>query len=276
MGDMPDVRTDGGRAGLEAIVNDPGGAVIGLDFDGTLSPIVTDPSAAWIHPDAPAALIRLAEVVRRIAVVTGRPPGTALALGDTPEGPDLVEVPGLVILGQYGIERWEGGEITSPPPPAGLAKIRAALPGLLAGHEGVTIEDKGRALAVHTRSCPDPDAALEALRVPLVELAADNGLVVEPGRKVLELRGPGVDKGKALKELLIAERARSVMFIGDDLGDLAAFEAVASVNIPGVRVCSGSAEVTALAEQADVVVDGPDGVVAFLEQLLKSIASREH
>lgn len=89
---------------------------------------------------------------------------------------------------------------------------------------------------------------------------------------VLELRPPGMDKGHAL-DLFLAERAaRSVMFVGDDLGDLPAFAAVRASGLPGVAVCSGSAEVTELAARADLVVDGPDGVVALLAELAAAIS----
>ena len=60
-----------------------------------------------------------------------------------------------------------------------------------------------------------------------------------------------------------------MVFIGDDLGDLAAFDAVDELRadgVPGLLVCSGSTEETALAERADLVVDGPAGVVALLER----------
>ncbi|MBP2705610.1 trehalose-phosphatase [Microbispora sp. RL4-1S] len=260
--------------GLDAIMADPAGAVIGLDFDGTLSPIVADPAQAYVHPEAPAVLAELAGHVRAVVIVTGRPPATALALGAAPAGPSLEDVPGLVILGHYGLERWEGGRITAPPPPAGLDLVRARLPELVRGMDGVVIEDKERAVAVHTRRSPDPAAALDALREPVARLAADAGLAVEPGRMVLELRPPGMDKGRALTAFLTERGARSVMFVGDDLGDLAAFDAVDAAGLPGVRVCSGSAEVTALAERADVVVDGPAGVVALLGDLCEAIGKR--
>jgi trehalose 6-phosphate phosphatase len=254
--------------GLAAILSDPAGAVIGLDFDGTLSPIVPDPAAAVIHPGAPAVLADLARLVSAVVIITGRPPGTALALGTTPAGPSLADVPGLVILGHYGLERWEAGRITAPPPPPGLDLVRTTLPAIAAGLDGVLIEDKDRAVAVHTRGCPDPEAALAVLRDPVERLAEEAGLVVEPGRMVLELRPAGMDKGRALSGFIAERRARSVMFVGDDLGDLAAFDAVARADIPGVRVCSGSAEVTELAARADIVVDGPAGVVAFLQAIV--------
>ncbi|MFC4592349.1 trehalose-phosphatase [Sphaerisporangium corydalis] len=268
-------------AGLTAIKADPSGAVIGLDFDGTLAPIVPDPADARVAPHAAAALVRLGGLVGAVVLVTGRPAATAVAYGEVPGGPGLADVPGLVVLGQYGLERWEAGQVTSPPPPPGIDRLRAELPALLAslgqvvtlGREpGVTVEDKGRALAVHTRRAPDPEAALRVLRGPLAELAAETGMLVEPGRLVLELRPAGMDKGHALSAFLAERGARSVLFAGDDLGDLAAFEAVRLSGLPGVTVCSASAEVTELAKLADVVVDGPAGVAALLSALADAIS----
>ncbi|WP_327089067.1 trehalose-phosphatase [Nonomuraea sp. NBC_01738] len=257
--------------GLQTIVRDPAGAVIGLDFDGTLSPIVPDPASARIHPRALAVLADLGRLVGAVAIVTGRPPAMALRLG-----PGLADVPGLVILGHYGFERWEAGRSSAPPPPPGVPRAMAELPLLLdaLGVRGATIEDKGRAVAVHTRRSPDPEAALAVLGEPLAKLAEKHALVVEPGRYVLELRPPGMDKGHALSLFLAERAARSVMFVGDDLGDLAAFDAVRASGLPGVNVCSGSAEVTALADRADLVVDGPDGVVELLGELVAAIRDR--
>jgi trehalose 6-phosphate phosphatase len=116
----------------------------------------------------------------------------------------------------------------------------------------------------------DPQAAFEALRAPLTDLAARHGLMVEPGRMVLELRPPGMDKGVALLDHIREISATSVLYAGDDLGDLPAFAAVAALRsegTPGLLVCSGSDEVPELRDRADVVVDGPAGVVALLRGL---------
>ncbi|MEV8630538.1 trehalose-phosphatase [Streptosporangium sp. NPDC051023] len=245
--------------GLRAILADPAGAVIGLDFDGTLSPIVPDPDAARIHPEGPAVLARLGERVGAIVVVTGRPAATAVEYGS------LAGVPGLVVLGHYGLERWEAGTLTAPPPHPGLALVRSELPALISGIPGARFEDKGKAVAVHTRQTAQPQATLDALREPVAKLAAEAGLAVEPGKFVLELRPPGMDKGIALSAFLTERAARSVLFAGDDLGDLAAFAAVRASGLPGVTVFSGSAEISV---EADIVVDGPEGVM----ELLGSIA----
>ena len=57
------------------------------------------------------------------------------------------------------------------------------------------------------------------------------------------------------------------MFCGDDLGDRPAFRAVRELRAkgqPGLGVCSGSAEVADLADEVDLVVDGPEGVAGLL------------
>jgi trehalose 6-phosphate phosphatase len=94
---------------------------------------------------------------------------------------------------------------------------------------------------------------------------------------VIELRPPGGDKGVALKDLRAERRPAAIMYCGDDLGDGPAFEAVAELRaegVPGLAVWSGSAEVTALAELADLVVDGPDGVVALLDSLAAAMTAQ--
>ncbi|MDR3084274.1 MAG: trehalose-phosphatase, partial [Streptomyces sp.] len=191
-------------------------------------------------------------------------------------------VPGLehlVVLGHYGAERWDArtGTVTAPAPPPGVAAVRAELPGFLdeiGAWRGTWIEEKGRALAVHTRRADDPQAAFEALREPLAELAARHGLIVEPGRLVLELRPPGMDKGVALLEHVRETGAEAVLYAGDDLGDLAAFAAVDKLRLEGVAgllVCSGSDEVMELVERADLVVDGPAGVVRLLRAMARRL-----
>ena len=262
---LPEPVTADGRAGLAAILGDPGRALVGLDFDGTLSPIVADPAQAWAHPAAGPALRRVAAVVGTLAVITGRPAASAAELGG------FSEVPGLIVLGHYGLERWSDGMLDSPPVVPGVAAARAELPGLLAGApDGTRAEYKHHAVAVHTRQAADPQATLNGLRAPLTELAARHGLTVEPGRMVIELRPRGMDKGQALKDLLAERQCHAVMYVGDDLGDLAAFGAVRALRatgVPGLTVCSSSAEVSQLAAEADLVVDGPDGVVGLLNAL---------
>ncbi|MGW4783150.1 trehalose-phosphatase [Streptomyces sp. NPDC004230] len=274
---LPTPATPAGRDGLDAILTRPGRAVLAFDFDGTLAPIVPDPDQARAHPDAVPALAALAPKVAAVAVVTGRPADVAVRYGGFAEVPGLEH---LVVLGHYGAERWDArtGTVDAPAPHPGVAAARAELPALLEAigpREGTWIEEKGRAVAVHTRRAGDPQAAFEALRDPLAGLAARHGLIVEPGRFVLELRPPGMDKGVALLEYAREIGAGAVMYAGDDLGDLSAFAAVdklRSDDVPGLLVCSGSDEVTELAQRADLVVDGPPGIVRLVRSLADGIA----
>ncbi|HTE72980.1 MAG TPA: trehalose-phosphatase, partial [Actinomycetes bacterium] len=136
---LPKPATSAGRDGLRALLADPADALVALDFDGTLSPIVPDPDDARAHPDVPPVLERLAGRGVRVAVVTGRPAQLAVDRGG------LAGVPGLVVLGHYGLERWEGGTVTAPDVAAGVAVARDRLPGLLrelGAPEGTSVEDK--------------------------------------------------------------------------------------------------------------------------------------
>jgi trehalose 6-phosphate phosphatase len=254
---------------------------VGLDFDGTLSPIVDDPREAHIDPAAPAVLIALAHQCRALAVITGRPARQVLALGGLDEVGDAIGEAGreLFIFGQYGNERWssQSRRVITPPPPPGLASFLRDLPRLIR-RTGLEpwVEEKGLAIAVHTRKLDDPAAAYDALLPLLTESARGHDLHVEPGRFVIEVRAAGMDKGVALDRLVDEVGAKAVVFAGDDLGDLEAFEAGEALRrrgFPVLLVCSASAEQSRLAELADVITDGPPGVLEFLRRLCDDIVA---
>lgn len=255
-----------------ALVRSASRTVVGLDFDGTLAPIVDDPTQAHIHPDAPEVLVELAAEVAAIAVITGRPARQALDLGGLEEvGSELSGLgKELYLFGQYGNERWSTHErrIITPRPARGLASFERELPRVLrqAGVADAYVEDKGLGVAVHTRRMADPAAAYDRMVGPLRELAERTGLTVEPGRNVVEIRSPGADKGQVVDALVARLDPAGFLFAGDDLGDVEAFEALGrlSSDIAVLRVCSGSEEESALLPMADVVVPGPTGVLALL------------
>ncbi len=271
MTDLPWTATPEGQAGLDALLGRPQHALVGTDFDGTLAPIVTEPRDARALPGAVPALTRLARAVGTLAVITGRPAADAVAYGG------LAAVPGLIVLGHYGWQRWQDGELAGAVSPPAVQAARQALAGVLSqagAPDGTWVEDKGHALAVHTRRTADPESALRLLRGPLQDLAAQLGLAAEPGRMVIELRPPGVDKGTALTGLVTERAADSVLFCGDDLGDLPAFAAVRALRaegIPGCAVASASVESPQVSAAADLVVDGPEGIVALLAAIASEL-----
>ncbi len=265
-----------GERRYAALVRAASSAVVALDFDGTLSPIVDDPEAAHIHPEASDVLVELADAVAAVAVVTGRPARQALALGGLDDVGNLIGEAGkeLYLFGQYGNERWTSTQrrVISPRPPHGLATFLRELPRALRSVDAgdAFVEDKGLAVAVHTRRLEDPDGAFERLLPAFRELAGRHDLVVEPGRNVIEIRSHGMHKGLVVRTLVEELEAGAFLFAGDDLGDLEAFEAVGELareGMPTLLVCSASTEESRLAALADVVVKGPEGVLDLLRQL---------
>ena len=269
---LPDPKTAAGRLGLAAVIADPARAVIAIDYDGTLAPIVDRPEDARPQEGATEALAALTATVGRCAVVTGRSAKDAVAVGG------LDAIPGLVVVGHYGLESWVDGLLDSPPPEPGVDMARPLVAELVAAAaiDGVHVEDKVQSLVVHTRPAADPAGALAALAEPVRGIAHGCGLQVVAGRMVLELRPPGVDKGYAVRGL--AEGWGAVGYVGDDLGDLPAYDAIEALRshgVPGFTAASvaGSDAPAELAERADIVLDGPPAVVTFLRGLAEAIGA---
>jgi trehalose 6-phosphate phosphatase len=238
-------------------------ALIALDFDGTLAPIVTDPADSRPAPGALDALAVLARAGTQIVVITGRDARTAVELG----GFDTV--PGLIVEGLYGAETWQAGELDAPEEPPVIGDLRARLPAVVAAHTvdpAVWIEDKRLSLVVHARRARDPAAAIEAVRAPVSDLAARLGLETHDGRDVLEIRLPGYDKGAVLRRLVARFEPRAVLFAGDDLGDLPAFATIRHLRAHGYLAWSvaASTEIAQVRAAADLHVDGPAGLVGLL------------
>jgi trehalose 6-phosphate phosphatase len=252
MGALPEI--------LLPFVADPRHSALCLDFDGTLSPIVSDPVGARPWPGVPDLLTRLAARFALVAVISGRPADFLHEVLCSPPGVTLV---GLYGLGQVGPDArpWE-------PVIAGVVdRARAEAP------SGIYVEPKGLTVTLHWRHAPETGGAWAQAFAAQEE--AGHGLQVHPGRMSLELRPPlDVDKGTVVRSLV--EGMRAVAVFGDDLGDLPAFDAVAELAARGVavaRVAVIDAESDELvAARSDLVVEGPAGAVALLERLAQAAA----
>lgn len=270
--------TPGGEAGLSALIAAPRRALLAFDFDGVLSPIIDDPDLAQPLPGIFDALAAVGQQTGPVAIITGRPVTFLLSR----DGFDvLTSIPDFAIYGHYGLERWNArSPLTASRAVAGdITAVRDELarlvrqPGIPAG---AWIEDKGSAVAVHTRRTADPARTLTLLSEPVHALAARHQLHVEPGKMVLEIRPPGISKGDVLRELAADSGTESVLYAGDDLGDLSAFAVVdelRAAGVPGVKVASASAEAPQVADAADLVVDGPPGIRDLLGELHRQISS---
>ncbi|HEX9697777.1 MAG TPA: trehalose-phosphatase [Actinomycetota bacterium] len=241
----------------------PERAGIFTDFDGTLAAIVDVPEEARPWRGAGPVLSRLALRYAVVAIVTGR------AASDVAR---RLRAPGLRIAGVHGLEERFGRRVR-PMPDAAAARTaieRAArtLEELLRDHEGVTVERKGLGVAVHVRRAPDPEAAERIVTAIVADVAKDAGLAAHGGRRVVEIRPMlATDKGTAVARIAAEHGIEAAMFCGDDLGDIAAMRAVRAFGVSCVIGVVTAESPPQLADEADVLVDGPADVVRILRSL---------
>lgn len=248
---------------LATLRRDPRHTAVLTDFDGTLAPLVDEPSAARPLPESASLLENLAEHYGLVGVVSGRPL-SFLA--------DHLRVPGLWVSGLYGLESMVEGEVMEP---LGATQWRAVVATAVAeaGVElaGLLVEDKGLSMTVHFRTAPEREHQAAAWAD---HMASRSGLEVRRAKASLELHPPlGLDKGSVIEAKVLGHGSiEAVCFLGDDRGDLPAFEALVRLRDRGTRVVRVGVETTDTPEellgQADVVVEGPAGALAFLAALL--------
>lgn len=249
---------------VTAVRASPLSAAVLTDFDGTLAPIVEDPRAARALPEVPEVLAALANRVGRAAVISGRPVQYLIeALGDAADQ-------GLILSGSYGLERYERGmravhdeALAWVPAVEALADLAEAQ-----APDGVFVERKGLSLTIHVRPAPEH---LEWARQWATAQSRDSGLTLHDARMSFELRPPvRVDKGTIAADLIAGREI--ACFLGDDVGDLPAFDALDRAEAEGVRVLRVGVQSTEvppdIAARADLMAHGPDGALDFLRRLI--------
>lgn len=286
---------------------DPPRAALLCDFDGTLAPIVDDPATSEPLPGVVDILVELSGRLGVVGVVSGRPadflvsrlrvqdrrrpaPGETPSRGsgasasnrlsgtersspsDLPPGTETSDR--VKLVGLYGLERaLPDGRTERPaeaerwlPVFAGLAKA--------AEHDaprGAVVERKGLTLALHWRTADDPSGARSWAEAFVRRAVAEHRLDSHGGRMSIELRPLyRADKGTVVEDL--ARESATACFVGDDVGDLPAFDALDRLEAAGTRVVRVAVDSTeapaALLRRADLVVGGPEGVLPLLRQLL--------
>ena len=261
-----------GRPLLEPLRADPARAAILTDVDGTLAPIAERPELGGGAGSGDASCsAALSERFGLVGCISGR---RAL------EARRLVGVEGIAYAGNHGLELLLPGEEEPrlDPAVAGARERRGGVPRRSrrrgAGDASACgVEDKGPIQALHWRGAEDERAAEARAH----EIAAEAGRAeLEPrwGRKVLELRPVGGGgKDAAVAALLAADGVTAAIYAGDDRTDLDAFRRLRELREDGeleAAVCVGVISPEAppgLAEEADLLVDGPPGWLATLEAL---------
>jgi trehalose 6-phosphate phosphatase len=249
---------------------DPARAALLFDIDGTLAPIVEHAVDARVPERTRQLLTQIARKYGVVACVSGRRASEARA---------MVAIGTISYLGSHGAEVLRAGWTEPVVDPevedwterihdfareADTAELRRLR---------VRLEDKGPIVAFHWRGAPDEEAARAAIDV-IATKAESAGLRTHWGRKVLEVRPPvRIDKGAGIISFLAGTDVDVAMYVGDDATDLDAFHALVQLADEGriskaIRVGVRSDEgPTAITEEADLVVDGPEGVTELLAAL---------
>jgi trehalose 6-phosphate phosphatase len=242
------------------------------DFDGTLSPIVADPSAAEINPVARELLVTLRDLVTVVGIISGR------------KADDLsqrIMVDGLTYIGNHGLERIQDGQrIISKEAKPYLTPIEKAAEEIEAILlPAMQLERKEATLSIHYRQTSDPQKAREQTRQRLESVAHQYGLKLFEGRMIFELRPPiEIDKGSILMELIEVNHLDAAVFIGDDITDTAAFRAASKLRNRGICLAYSvgvldSGTPPEVRELADLTVPGVYGVVSLLSWLANRLSA---
>ncbi len=242
-----------------------------LDIDGTLAPIVRHAADAAVPESTRGLLIEIARRYVLVGCVSGRRATVAR---------QIVSIGTIAYVGNHGGELLRPGTSTPELDPEVAAwtervrKFAARVDTPELARLRVRTEDKEAIAAFHWRGAPDEAAAMAASQ-EIAALAQSEGLAVHWGRKVLEIRPPvALDKGIGVRRLLEGVALDAAVYAGDDATDLDAFRGLRSLVEEGklqTAVCAAVASDEAPAEmaaQADIVVDGTDGIRDLLEALL--------
>jgi trehalose 6-phosphate phosphatase len=242
---------------LEPLRSHPERSAILTDFDGTLSPIVEDWTAAAPLHGVRDVLEELASRYEVVGVISGRPVSY------------LVDHLGTKIrlAGLYGLESMVDGEpLTADGAEAWRPQVQHAVESAT-NRFGSLVEHKGLSMTAHFRTRPELEREIRAW--------ADReqkrtGLELRAAKASVELHPPvDFDKGTVVEA--IVNGLDHACFLGDDVGDLPAFDALDRLRERGVhtvKIGVKTAEAPpALLGAADIVVDGPTGALELLRTL---------
>jgi trehalose 6-phosphate phosphatase len=256
---------------LQPLKAEPERSAVLLDVDGVLAPIVQHPDDAHMPETTRRPLIEVARRYSVVACVSGRRASDARR---------IVSLGSIAYLGSHGSEVLRPGAIAPELDRELQAWTRRVQAFANEAYDEplrrlrVRLEDKEAIAALHWRGVPDEEDAQAAVEA-VARRAEEAGFTAHWGRKVLEIRPPvRIDKGAGIVSLLRDRDLAAALYAGDDTTDLDAFRGLTELVEGGrlgtaVRVGVRSDEgPSALAQEADLMVEGTDGVRDMLQALL--------
>ena len=242
-----------------------------VDIDGTIAPIMPDPTAVTLSAEARGALAALAAHITVVAL-TGGDVGAARA---------IVGLDEVVYAGNHGSEWLEDGRTSVLPEVEPFVDSMHALAETakrrLSGLEGLYIEDKGPSVSLHYRGTHDPAAARDDIQAVIRETPEAGGLAISEGKMVIEVRPPlAVNKGTALTRMVERRGLRSGLVLGDDTTDVDAFVAMRNLSgFDGLTVAVLAPDVPpGLLAAADYAIAGTEATQALLTWLAGEVGGR--
>jgi trehalose 6-phosphate phosphatase len=256
---------------VKPLRDDPQRSAVLLDVDGVLAPIVQHADDAHMPETTRRPLIEVARRYGVVACVSGRRASDARR---------IVSLGSIAYLGSHGTEVLKPGATTpqlDQEVQGWTQRVREFTHGAFGERLRrlrVRLEDKEAIAALHWRGAPDEQEAQEAVK-EVAQAAEDAGFVTHWGRKVLEIRPPvRIDKGAGIVSLLRDTQLAAALYVGDDLTDVDAFRGLTELQENGslvyaLRVGVRSDEgPSSLEDEADVMVEGTDGVRDLLRALI--------
>jgi trehalose 6-phosphate phosphatase len=226
--------------------------LVGCDYDGTLAPIIEDPSKAFPLPESITAVRSLASLASTsVAVVSGRALRDLATLSRLP--------PEVFLVGSHGSE-FDLGFVHSltAAERERMTRLSEALKEIVEGEENVSLETKPASIAVHVRRA-DEQTSARVLQAVGEGPATWDGIQVTRGKQVIELAVVETDKGSAFDQLRHRLGVTAAIFIGDDVTDEKVFIRLSGPDL-GIKVGPGDTAATAF-------VDTPEDVALVLATL---------
>src|SRR5919199_6739655 len=263
---MPDGREAWERLGTWG--EEPRKVAVLTDIDGTLAPIVPTPDKSEVSEELKGLLRQLSVQYLLVAGISGR---------KTEDAFDLIGLADVVYFGNHGFEILRDGDVEVIPEALPYFEKVQELERLAREElapQGAYVEEKGITASIHYRNAP---REVGERCVEFVKREGERlGLRITVGRGVVEARPPiKADKGTAVRTLVEQYHPDRAMFIGDDTTDLDAFRELEKLREEGrlkeiLRIGVASDEgPQQIVSEADIFVEGVEGVGELLQELLK-------
>jgi trehalose 6-phosphate phosphatase len=254
---------------LRFLTAEPASTGLFFDFDGTLSAVTQKAEEARPIAGAAELLAALSERFALVAVVSGRAAAQVLTwLG-----------PQVEIWGAHGAQHVVDGRVELAPE---LLPYREVMSEVLkdaqaaveqCGIEGIRVEDKTVIVGLHYRPAEDRQEAEKVVRAIAADIVQRHEVWSSPSKMAVELKPPvELSKSKVVLQRGHDLHLTAACYTGDDVVDLSAFDALDELAGEGMhvaRIAVDSDEAPSeLIERADIVVDGPSGVLDLFGSLV--------